>query len=180
MLKRLDDILSAIEVALIVSLTLAGLAMAFVQVVLRYVFNTGVHWLEAGLVTALIWAMLIGAVRAVRQGLHPRVDLVVDMVSPRGRAVLNFLALLATLALIGLFLWDAIFYGSFINMINVLHPELGIKLIYPFLIIPISMGLMAVRYALLAVAFWRQPDSHSLDGAFREILLKNPTREATE
>lgn len=68
MIRAVDRALSALEITMIVVLTLAGLAMAFVQVILRYVFNTGVHWLEAGLVTALVWAMLFGAVRAVRTG----------------------------------------------------------------------------------------------------------------
>ena len=54
MIRAVDRVLSALEITMIVVLTLAGLAMAFVQVILRYVFNTGVHWLEAGLVASEI------------------------------------------------------------------------------------------------------------------------------
>lgn len=180
MLKRIDDVLSMIENTLMVVLTLAGLLMAFAQVVLRYVFNTGVHWLEAGLVTALIWAMLIGAVRAVRDGVHPRVDLVVGLVPPKARAILNVIGMAATVLLVGFFFKDAIFYGKFINMINALHPELGIRMIYPFLIIPIATGLMLLRYGLLTVALWRAPDSHSLDETFRTIVTGTATKGQTD
>lgn len=167
MIKKLDAALSAIEIYLMVTLTLTGLAFAFLQVVLRYVFNTGVHWLEAGLVTALIWAMLIGAVRAVREGYHPRVELVPNLVGPRARASLNFLAIGAAFLLACYFLWDSIFYARFLNMIGALHPELGIKQVYPFLIVPIITFLMLVRYGLLIWALFSEPDSHAPDATFR-------------
>ena len=89
MIQKIDRALCAFETLMVVTLTLAGLAMAFVQVVLRYLFNTGVHWLEAGLVTALVWAMLFGAVRAVREGSHPRVELLPAMMPPKIAAAMK-------------------------------------------------------------------------------------------
>lgn len=180
MMKKLDDILSAVETALMVSLTLAGLAMAFLQVVLRYVFDTGIHWLESGLVTALVWAMLLGAARAVRESLHPRVDLIPHMVSPKIRALLNVLALSATFALLSFFLWDSIFYAKFINMINALHPEFEIEMVYPFMIIPIATGLMVLRYAMLAWALWQKPDALSPENEFRELILAKSAHARVE
>ncbi|WP_298260450.1 TRAP transporter small permease subunit [uncultured Litoreibacter sp.] len=168
MIKKLDGLLSAIEVWSMVALTLLGLAFAFLQVVLRYVFNTGIHWLEAGLVTALIWAMLIGSVRAVREGYHPRVELLPNLVGEKARAVLNFLAIGGAFLLACFFLWDSIFYARFIDMINALHPELGIKQVYPFLIVPIITFMMLIRYGLLAWALLSEPASHSPDATFRK------------
>jgi TRAP-type C4-dicarboxylate transport system permease small subunit len=150
-----------------VALTLVGLTFAFLQFVLRYVFNTGIHWLEAGLVTALIWAMLIGAVRAVREGFHPRVELLPNLVSPKLRAVLNVLAIGAAFLMAAYFLWDAVFYARFVNMIGATHPELGVKQVYPFLIVPIITALMLLRYGLLAWALFSEPDSHAPDATFR-------------
>ncbi len=180
MIKYLDKLLYSLERTLIVVLTLAGLIMASLQVVLRYAFNTGIHWLEAGLVTALVWAMLIGAVHGVRQGSHPRVDLLPLLVPPRVRAALNAVALLATLALVFYFLFDSVFYARFIDRINALHPELGIKMVYPFLIIPLVTALMALRYILLAAALWRQPDSITPDSDFRELMTTQPDNQGEQ
>lgn len=180
MVARLDAILRATESTLIVILTLIGLGMAFLQVILRYVFNTGIHWLEAGLVTALVWAMLIGAVRAVREGLHPRVDLLPTLVPAKFRALLNVAALAATLALMIYFLLDSIFYARFLNRFNALHPELGIKQLYPFLIIPIVTALMTLRYGLLAWALWFRPDALSADEQFRHLINPNPADERVQ
>ena len=177
MTARLDRALCVIESLLIVTLTLIGLVLATLQVVLRYVFNTGIHWLEAGLVTALIWAMLIGAVRAVREGVHPRVDLVPVLAARRVRAILNFLALAAAFLLACYFLWDSVFYARFLNTINALHPELGIKQVYPFLIVPIITALMALRYGLVAWALCFQPDAHSPEEQFRLEVGDNRERK---
>lgn len=174
MIQILDRLLSTFEKTLIVVLTLAGLIMASVQVVLRYAFNTGIHWLEAGLVTALVWAMLIGAVHGVRQGSHPRVDLLPQLMPRRTRATMNAIALLATLVLVCYYLFDSVFYAEFINRINALHPELGIKMVYPFLIIPLITALMALRYILLAAALWQQPDSITPEEDFRGLMAGQP------
>ncbi|HXV29376.1 MAG TPA: TRAP transporter small permease subunit [Sinorhizobium sp.] len=169
-IRRLDAILSSLETVLIVVLTLVALTLAFLQVVLRYAFNTGIHWLEAALVTALVWAMLIGAVRAARDGLHPRVELVAAALPAKGRALLNVLALAAAFALSLYFLEDSLFYAGFLRMVNSLHPELGIPDIYPFLIVPIASGLMALRQALVAWALWFDPASHTPDRVFLERM----------
>ncbi len=170
MIKLIDKWLCHIEDLLIVVLTVLGLGMATLQVILRYVFNTGIHWLEAGLVTALIWAMLFGAVRAVREGHHPRVDLIPHLVPPAARAALNAVALIATGALVLFFLSDAVFYARFLNMINALHPELGVLQLYPFLIVPIITALMAIRYAMIAWALFKSPDAMSPEGNFRMLM----------
>lgn len=170
MLKKLDDVLCVIEDWIMVSLFMAGLVMASLQVVLRYIFNTGIHWLEAGLVTALIWAMLFGAVRAVRDGFHPRVDLVPTLVSPKVRAALNFLALGSAFLLSAYVLVDAVFYAKFLNMINALHPELGIKLVYPFLIIPVITALMTLRYALVIYTLYFEPSALAPEDQYRDHI----------
>ena len=173
MIRRLDGILCRVEDGMIVGLTLAGLVMAFLQVILRYVFNTGIHWLEAALVTSLIWAMLIGASRAVREGLHPRVELVPHLLGPKGRAILNFAAMFAALALSLYVLWDALFYARFLNMINALHPELGIKQLYPFLIVPIITTMLTLRYGLILWTLRDEPDAMAPDAHFRDQVTSS-------
>lgn len=172
MIRQIDRALCAFETAMVVVLTLAGLSMAFLQVILRYLFNTGVHWLEAGLVTSLVWAMLFGAVRAVREGSHPRVELLPALMPPKVRAAMNCAALTATFMLVVYYLADAAFYAKFLNMINALHPELGIRQVYPFLIVPIVTALMALRYALLVIVLWRQADTETPEFDYRDRMFE--------
>lgn len=170
LIRWLDRTLSLIESTMIVVLTLAGLGMAFLQVILRYVFNTGLHWLEAGLVTALIWAMLFGASKAVSEGIHPRVELLPLLVGAKFRAVLNFAALSAAMALSAYLFWDGWFYATFIYKINALHPELGIKQVYPFMIVPIATALITLRYGLVVITLFSKPSAEHPDAHFREVV----------
>ncbi len=172
--------LSLVENTMIVVLTLAGLAMAFLQVILRYVFNTGLHWLEAGLVTALIWAMLFGASKAVSEGIHPRVELLPLMVGPRARAVLNFLALFAAMALSAYFFWDGWFYATFLDKINALHPELNIKQVYPFMIVPIVTALITLRYGLVVLTLFSNPSADHPDAHFRDVVRGDTKRKESD
>lgn len=177
LIQRIDRGLSAFETIMIVGLTLLALGMAFAQVIMRYAFNTGIHWLESALVTALVWAMLLGAVRATRDGLHPRVELVAALVPAWLRAILNFLALGAAFALSVFYLKDSYFYADFLMMIDSTHPELGIPDIYAFVIIPVITGLMAVRQIFLAIALWSDPSSHEPDRLFRIMMGDNAPRQ---
>ncbi|MEI4471065.1 TRAP transporter small permease [Frigidibacter sp. MR17.24] len=157
-MKQLDRLMSAVELAVIFAGTTIGLGLAVLQVVLRYVFSTGIHWLEAGAVTALVWAMLMGASRAVREGVHPRVDLLAMALPPRPRAVLNTIALGAALVLAAFYARDAIHYASFVQTIGITHPEFGVSVLWPFAILPVILVFLVIRYAMVIAALWRAPD----------------------
>lgn len=153
-MKAIDRLLSAVEVSIILIGSLLGLGLAVLQVILRYAFSTGIHWLEAGSVTALVWAMLMAASRAIRTGTHPRVDLLAHVLPPRARAVLNTLAFAAALLLAAFYLDDAVSYARFVWGMGVTHPEFGGNLALPFAILPVILAFFVIRYAMLIVAMW--------------------------
>ncbi|MDH5534509.1 MAG: hypothetical protein OEZ08_02915, partial [Betaproteobacteria bacterium] len=65
LLASADRTLAHIETGVIVLLSSTALGLGVMQVVLRYVFNTGFPWTEALFVNLTIWAMLFGGSRAV-------------------------------------------------------------------------------------------------------------------
>ena len=73
LILRLIDRIETFAMAFFFS---AALVVGTSTVVARYVFNTGVTWSDQAFVKFTIWAALIGASRAVRDGLHVRVDLI--------------------------------------------------------------------------------------------------------
>lgn len=76
--NRLEDGLMAFFLALMTILT-------FVQVVLRYVFNSGLVWSLEATVFAFGWLVLIGASSGIRTNTHIVVDFVVESLSPKLR-----------------------------------------------------------------------------------------------
>ena len=87
----------------IISLSLFAMtALAFMQVVRRYIFNTGFSWtLE---LTGVIFALMIfvGISYGVRVGSHIGVDALVNMLSPPKRRFVSIIAVLLSLACTGL------------------------------------------------------------------------------
>jgi C4-dicarboxylate transporter DctQ subunit len=119
------------------------------KVVARYVFNTGVVWTEQAFVKLTIWAALIGASRAVRDGLHVRVDLILEQLSPAARRPVEILGLLVNIAFCATMLYAAIGYTDFLMMIGTRNVDTGIEEWIAFLVTPLFLALMCVRYAAL-------------------------------
>lgn len=132
-----------------------GLVTGVGQVIARYVFNTGVTWSERAFVSFTIWAALFGASRAVRDGLHVRVDLILDQLPPAARRPLELLGLLVNIAFCGAMLWAAIGYTDFLLMIGTRNIDTGLPEWLAFLITPTFLALMCLRYAALIPAVAR-------------------------
>lgn len=157
-MKHIDRLLSAVEVTVILIGSVLGLGLAVLQVILRYMFSMGIHWLEAGAVTAMVWAMLMAASRAIRTGTHPRVDLLAHFLPRKARAILNTAALGAALVLALFYLDDAVHYGLFVWNMGVTHPEFGGNIALPFAIMPVILVFFVLRYALVVIALWTDLD----------------------
>lgn len=127
----------------------AALVVGTGQVVARYVFNTGVVWSEQAFVKFTIWAALIGASRAVRDGLHVRVDLLLDRLPPAARRPVELLGLLINIAFCGTMLYAAIGYTDFLLMVGTRNVDTGIPEWIAFLVTPLFLALMCIRYAAL-------------------------------
>lgn len=71
--------------------------VCFVQVVARYLFNSSFSWAEEVSIIFLLWATWGGACLAAKQGVHLRIFIIADRVTPRTnlmlRLALNCLAI---------------------------------------------------------------------------------------
>jgi C4-dicarboxylate transporter DctQ subunit len=72
--------------------------VTFVQVVLRYAFDTGFVWSLEATTYSFAWLVLIGMSYGVRTQSHIVVDLVTSRLAPRAARAIAVLALLAGLA----------------------------------------------------------------------------------
>ena len=91
LVDRLEEVAVAVILGLMVTIT-------FVNVVLRYVFNSGLIWgLEVTLVL-FAWLVLFGVSHLVKSGSHLGVDVVLTRLEARGR---RRVALLAALVCLG-------------------------------------------------------------------------------
>jgi len=158
LLALLDRMLATMETGVIVLFSSAALGLGVMQVVLRYVFNTGFSWTEAGFVSLTIWAMLFGGSRAVRDGVHVRVD-VLAMHLPRTYArLLELIGMLTSLSLCAFFFYGGLQYVRFVHQLGIADIETGMSDAVTYAIVPIAMAAFVLRYVLLIVEWWRSPD----------------------
>jgi C4-dicarboxylate transporter DctQ subunit len=88
---RLEEAFMAVALAFMTIVT-------FVQVVLRYVFSTGLVWSVEATVYTFAWLVLVGMSYGVRTQAHIIVDLVTSRLPPRAARAVAMAALAACLA----------------------------------------------------------------------------------
>ena len=127
-----------------ISLSVIALCV-FLQVIMRYGFNTALQWTEEVAAMGMVWAVYMGAALCVRERFHIRILAGVMLLPPRmARAVIVFAdALWAGFS--GFMLWTSVDYLTVLWRFTSRTPRLGIDEFYPQSILVIGYGLMLLR-----------------------------------
>jgi C4-dicarboxylate transporter DctQ subunit len=131
----------------IISLMLFSMtALAFMQVVRRYVFNTGYSW-NLELTTVCFGIMIfVGISYGVRVGSHIGVDALVNLLSPAKRRMVSLLAVFLCMVYVGFVLYGATVYVSKIMDIGIEMDDLPIEKWKVLAIMPIGYALVGFRF----------------------------------
>ena len=100
----LDRLFKAVE-AVLAALLLGMVLMIFGNVVLRYVFNSGIVVSEELSRFFFVWLTFLGAIVAVRDGTHLGMDNVVERLSRRGKLACLAASQLLILACCAILFW---------------------------------------------------------------------------
>lgn len=135
---------------LVIGLMASMAVLVFVNVVMRYLFNQSIVWVEEVTQYEMIWVAYLGAGLALREGRHVAVDTLQDWLPDLSRRALRnllavaiavFLAALVVLGIqIAMFTWDQE------------TPVLNIPSGLPYLAVPLGAAAMLLHLVL----FWRQ------------------------
>ncbi len=156
-LDLVDATVSRLETVLLCGFVLLALGLGVMQVLLRYIFNTGFEWTEAIFILSTVSAMLVAGVRAVRDNRHVKVDILPSTIGGRTEQVLRLLANLASLALCVFFAISGWKFVGFTVLMDTAAPDTGIKDWVVYSIMPTAMVLFSVRYALLILTSLLKP-----------------------
>ncbi len=148
MINRLEEGLLALFLATMTFLT------AF-QVLLRYVFNSGLIWSLEATTYSFAWLVLLGMAYGVRTRCHIAVDLLVGRLSGRPHRLATFVALFICVAYSVL-----MFYGGLVFVLRLI--ELGneardlpvARWILTFML-PLGFALLTLRFLELGWSFAR-------------------------
>lgn len=143
--------LRALEDALVLFLLFAMMAVAGWQIVARNVFDVGLTWAEPSLRIMVLWLGLLGAMVATREQRHITVDVITQWLGPRGARFIARFNNAVCAAVCGIIAWHAWRYVQLDREFPV-EGALGIPTWMLALILPIGFGVMALRFALHALA----------------------------
>jgi len=133
-------------------LTLFMVLVTFLVVVLRYVFDVGLIWLQESVVWMHGFVFMVGAAYTLQQEEHVRVDIFYREMGPKRRALVDLVGvtvfLLPLCALLG---WKAFDYVAMSWQLQEASRESG-GLPYPLIpllksilvVMPISVGLQGI------------------------------------
>lgn len=146
MLERLDRGLSMAEDFFISVLLISASAILFVNVVGRYVFNTGFVWAEELVRYEIIWLVFVGGSVAARKGIHIGVDAIVHLMPPTAQRLTNIAVLVLCVgfcAVLAIYGWELV---AQTRMFNQRTPAMQIPFWLVQMAIPVGAALMGLRF----------------------------------
>jgi TRAP-type C4-dicarboxylate transport system permease small subunit len=160
-IKSIDNVIVRVTSWMVAYLTLQMAAVVVAGVFFRYVLNEGLPWVEELARYSMIWLSWLGGGLAIRKGAHIAVDLVVDALPPRPRALLVLVGRILILVFLGICIGLGAELTSRVSMQSTI--ALGISMQIPYSAIPIGSALMV--YHLLIVMFcpWARVQSGSTE-----------------
>lgn len=173
-------ILDRLEEWIISLMLLAMTGLAFAQVVMRYVFNTGFSWaLEmSGVFFAVM--IFIGISYGVRVGSHIGVDALVRLLPPGRQRLVSMLAVALSLVYVGFVLYGSSAYVSKMMEIGVELEDMPVERWKVLSVMPLGYALVGFRFLqIFYQLFTGQSTSlHLADEAAEAMKLK--AQETTE
>ena len=139
-------ILDRLEEWIISLMLLAMTGLTFVQVVMRYVFNSGMTWaLE---LTTVFFAVMIfvGVSYGVRVGSHIGVDALVKLMSPGKRKAVSILAVVLSLVYVGFILTGSMQYVLKMKDVGIELEDMPIERWQVLAVMPLGMVLTGYRF----------------------------------
>ncbi len=143
--ERVDAVIDRVEQTLVSILLSVMILIAFFQIILRNLFATGFTWGDPLVRNLVLWVGFIGAAIATREGKHISIDVVSQWVPARGKVVLEVIIQLSSFIICGLLTFAAVKFVRNEALTGSVT-FLGIRSWVPELILPITFGLMTVRY----------------------------------
>jgi TRAP-type C4-dicarboxylate transport system permease small subunit len=149
-LRTIDKALTKLEGYILITLLFVMVVMAFLQVVLRNLFSSGILWADIFLRHILLWLGFLGAAIATSENRHINIDALRRFFSKRMRAAVEVLTdLFASVICFLLARASWTFVQGEITDRRVLFGD--IPSWYAQVIIPVGFGLLVVHFAIRAL-----------------------------
>ena len=150
----------------------AGVSLAFANVVARYVFDYSLTWASELTVYFFLWGMFFGAAYCFKIDGHISIGLLVENVSKKLAKVLMLLTRTVTFSYLAIVAYYGCKYLVLVIDLDETSIDLEIPMRIPYLVIPISFAFGAYRVGEHIVHLIRIPAE--------DITFRSETQELME
>lgn len=159
----------------IVALLLAAMTLiTFIQVVLRYVFNSGITWALELTTVVFAFMIFIGISYGVRKGAHIGVDALVKIMPSGMRRAASIITVLLCMLYAGMVLYGSYEYVDKMRIVGIELEDMPIPMWTVRAILPIGYALLLFRFGqvLLNLLTGKSDSLHLADEAADAMKLK--------
>lgn len=122
----------------------AGVALAFINVVARYIFESSLTWASELTIYLFLWSTFFGAVYCFKKDAHIAVDVFLEKASPKLKKILIITTLLISLVFVGAIGYFGYKYVLLYIDLGEVSVDLNIPLWIPYTVIPISFAFSTI------------------------------------
>ena len=145
---RVATIINRIEDGFLVSLLVFMIGLAFLQIVLRNGFDSGIIWADGLIRILVLWIGLVGAMVASRNGNHINIDIVTKYLPHQVKNVVESVVALFTILVCGVVAWYSLDFIRF-EFEDGSQAFAGIPAWICEVIIPVAFSVISLRYLFL-------------------------------
>ena len=151
-LEQTSNVLNEVVKYLAAFLLAVMTLIVFLEVLFRYVLNAPLDWSEELATFTFVWASLLGASIGLKRRENPRLDLVVNLFSPKIQKTIEGIYNIAILFLLAvLFIYGARLTAS---MKSQLTAALQYSVSFIYVVLPISAAIMFIHLAIQTVGLF--------------------------
>ncbi len=145
MLNFLDKAIGFINQSIAAIGITAGVALAFVNVVARFVFEASLTWASELTVFLFLWSAFFGAAYCFKKDAHIAVTIILDMLPSRLAKLSLILSHLITICFLGTVSYFGYEYIQLLIELEERSVDLDIPTWIPYSVIPISFAFASIR-----------------------------------
>jgi C4-dicarboxylate transporter DctQ subunit len=170
--KAIDQVISFINRYIAAIGISAGVALAFGNVVARYVFDSSLTWAAELTVYLFLWSTFFGAAYCFKQDAHISINILLEKVSPITAKTLMLSSHIITL----IFLFAVGYYGFeyvlFVHELEEVSVDLELPMWIIYLVIPISFFFASYRVGEKIVEIIKTPAKDVIKTSEAEMIIQ--------
>jgi TRAP-type C4-dicarboxylate transport system permease small subunit len=158
----IDNVVKGVRGLLVITRTVAAIclissvAINFANIIGRYFFSISIPWAEEIMLFLMVGCVFTGCCAVAWEGRQIRMDVVVNALPPKLRALVNAfseLVLIATAIAVAVFAWPVI---KDLAAFDERSQAANFPLVVPQAMVPIGYTLMAFLVAIRLIVMWRR------------------------